>query len=447
MSLLMDALKKAEQAKRGGRLDVTVPGATDPPAGAGDGGDASAMQSPQPADRSPAPETAASQAPATLPDLPLKLEELDDEFVTDTPRKPSPVGRPPAANSGARSEPALTPAKASPPPPVVKAAQTSTAEAANRTAAQNAFAAKQARADGNRSFSVVVGAITLLAVGGIGVYFWLQLKPSPGLSAAQPVAALNPGMTTPATGLNPAATRTLPLPPAPGLPHPVADAARDRPAAVARSVEARTAPGAAAAYSPIRITTSRPTLNPTLAEAYDAFQAGNLPKARADYERVLQTDPRNADALHGAAAIALREGRGADAQSYYLRLLDADPQDAVAHAGLLGLNSQGDPVGGETRLKTLLAAQPDAPALHFALGNLHARQGRWNEAQQAYFNAVTGDGDNPDYLFNLAVSLDQLHQAKLAAQYYRQALTAAAARPAAFDQARVAGRLRDLQPQ
>jgi tetratricopeptide (TPR) repeat protein len=445
VSLLMDALKKAEQAKRGGRLDVAVPGATDSPVGAADGNDAAAMQSPQPADRSPAPETAVSLAPASLPDLPLKLEELDDEFVTETPRKPSPARRPPAADSGARTEAAPAAAPASRPPPVVKAAQSSTAEAANRVAAQNAFAAKEALVGGKSSFGVVVGAITLLAVAGIGVYFWLQLKPSPALSGAQPAAALNPAATAPAAGLNPAPPRTLL--PAPGAMHPGAEPARDRPAAVARSVEARATPSAAAAYSPIRITTSRPTLNPTLAEAYDAFQAGNLPKARADYERVLQTDPRNADALHGAAAVALREGRGTEAQTYYLRLLDADPRDAVAQAGLVGLNAQGDPVSSETRLKTLLASQPDAPALHFALGNLLARQGRWNEAQQAFFNAVTADGDNPDYLFNLAVSLDQLHQTKPAAQYYRQALTAAAARPAAFDQARVAGRLRDLQPQ
>jgi tetratricopeptide (TPR) repeat protein len=49
-----------------------------------------------------------------------------------------------------------------------------------------------------------------------------------------------------------------------------------------------------------------------------------------------------------------------------------------------------------------LAAQPDSPTLNFALGNLYAQQGRWNDAQQAYFRAFAGDGDNPDYQFNLA---------------------------------------------
>ena len=44
------------------------------------------------------------------------------------------------------------------------------------------------------------------------------------------------------------------------------------------------------------------------------------------------------------------------------------------------------------------------------------------------------------------VSLDQLHQAKLAGQYYRQALAAAEGRPAAFDREQAASRLRELQP-
>ncbi|MGB5011473.1 MAG: tetratricopeptide repeat protein, partial [Candidatus Dechloromonas phosphoritropha] len=79
-------------------------------------------------------------------------------------------------------------------------------------------------------------------------------------------------------------------------------------------------------------------------------------------------------------------------------------------------------------------------------GNLYSRQNRWSEAQQVYFNAVAADPDNPDYLFNLAVSLDHLRQPKLAAQHYRLALDAAQRRPAAFDSDRVQLRLAELQP-
>ena len=61
------------------------------------------------------------------------------------------------------------------------------------------------------------------------------------------------------------------------------------------------------------------------------------------------------------------------------------------------------------------------------------QQGRWAEAQQAYFKAFATDPDNPDFAFNLAVSIDQLRQPKLALEYYRRALVLAEKRNADFD--------------
>jgi len=128
----------------------------------------------------------------------------------------------------------------------------------------------------------------------------------------------------------------------------------------------------------------------------------------------------------------------------YQAALTAHPKNARALAGYLGLSASRDPEGTESRLKTLLQEQADAPSLYFALGNLLAGQGRWHEAQAAYFQASSLDGSNPDYRFNLAVSLDQLRQGKPAADHYRQALEAAQHRPAAFDPTQVRTRLQIL---
>jgi MSHA biogenesis protein MshL len=128
----------------------------------------------------------------------------------------------------------------------------------------------------------------------------------------------------------------------------------------------------------------------------------------------------------------------------YLRALEADPKDARAYAALTLLRPAADMQQDESRLKILLAEQPDSPDLHFALGNLYTRGARWAEAQQAFFRAHAVERGNPDYLFNLAVSLDQLHQPRLAAQYYRQALAAAVRQPAGFDSARIEARLQML---
>ena len=91
------------------------------------------------------------------------------------------------------------------------------------------------------------------------------------------------------------------------------------------------------------------------------------------------------------------------------------------------------------------AAQPELAAPHFSLGNLYARHSRWADAQQAYFRAYTAEPENPDILYNLAISLEHLRQNKLAAQYYGQAIAAAQTKPAGFDKAQAAARQAALQ--
>ena len=110
-----------------------------------------------------------------------------------------------------------------------------------------------------------------------------------------------------------------------------------------------------------------------------------------------------------------------------------------------GLSSLKPPAGNdESRLRTLIAAQPSAPALHFALGNVYAGESRWNEAQQAYFNAYSLEPANPDYRFNLAISLDRLGQHALAKRFYLEASELAHDKPAAFDPAAALARAKAL---
>jgi Tfp pilus assembly protein PilF len=192
---------------------------------------------------------------------------------------------------------------------------------------------------------------------------------------------------------------------------------------------------------------TRPEPDANLLRGHANIQRNDLEVARRDFEQALQRDPNNIDALLALGAIAQRQGRPSDAESWYQRALVANPSDPAVQAAVLnGAVAGADPQTTESRLKTLLAGQPESAPLNFALGNLYARQQRWSEAQQSYFNAVAGEGDNPDYLFNLAVSLDHLRQGKPAAQHYRLALEAAERRPSAFDREQVRRRLAELQP-
>jgi tetratricopeptide (TPR) repeat protein len=213
---------------------------------------------------------------------------------------------------------------------------------------------------------------------------------------------------------------------------------------VARAIRgaglAPASPTGGAAFKIKRVSTPD-KLHPRLLRAYAAWQSGDLVAAKRDYERVLRSDSRNRDALLGLGAIAIREGRWDEASARYTTLLRLNPRDSIAQTGLISVHENVDPLRGESQIKILLRAEPDAPHLHFTLGNLYAEQNRWGEAQAAYFDAYRLQSGNPDYTYNLAVSLDQLGKADAAAGYYRQALELAAENGAIFNQPSVRDRL------
>jgi Tfp pilus assembly protein PilF len=422
----MDALKRAEATKR--QSQATQSAAT------------ADVLSPH---SSSAPSVEyTSRRTSSLPELPGELELLDDQFAPPDRR-----------GAGLR--------------PAPQAAAAAEKDAARQAAAQ-VFAVK--KPGSGTSFHVGLGLFTLTAVAAIAAYFWWQLRPSspsPADVAVPSAAIVAPPSSAADTArrIGPTLQRADSSPTKPGAPQAAAqDIPRPSAAAPARAnsplgarparpgmtekgtlADAPPEEGALAPDSSIRITRSRMQVNPAASRGYRQFQSGNLAAARQEYERALAEDPRNADTLDALAAVALRQGRNDDAAAYFQRALETDPRDATAQASLIMLRGGNNATQLESRLGSLTAAQPDAHAAHFALGNVHAAQGQWREAQQAYFQAYTTDPGNPDYQFNLAISLDQLHQPKLALQYYQSALAAAEARPAAFDKAQAQSRARELQ--
>jgi len=207
---------------------------------------------------------------------------------------------------------------------------------------------------------------------------------------------------------------------------------------------ARPAPRPGETFAPIAISAPTPAVDPILEKAYESLQRNDLVAAREGYQRVLAREPTSRDALLGLAAIDVRTGQLESAESRYLRLLDTDPRDTHALASLLALRGQLDPLAAESRLKNLLANQPESAPLHFSLGNQYAQQSRWTEAQGAYFKAYSVDPENADYAFNLAISLDRLHQRNLALDYYQRALALAGKRTASFNPAQARTRVQEL---
>lgn len=196
---------------------------------------------------------------------------------------------------------------------------------------------------------------------------------------------------------------------------------------------------------PIQITSHRPSQSP-METVQLALLKGDTEHARQIYERMLRLDPHDLEALSGLALLHLHLGNPAIAEPLISKALSLSPRDPQARALQITLRASNNTSPQiESELKQLLTEQSTAAPLHFVLGNLYARQGRWKEAQQAYFDAATGDHGNPDYLFNLAISLEHIQQTNAAQQYYRAALIAKERRPAAFDRATLVNRIDILE--
>ena len=459
MSLLMDALKKAELAKRQGQTEGAGETAEPEPGGGlalepHHGASTAQAAASEPA----ASEAAPASAPtgATLPHLPSHLEELDAEFLAEAKKAasarlkapPPPPLREPQADQPPAADMPRAPMHAEP-----RRGQPESAAAQGRSAAQNLFAAKQVeKPPARKTFAIAVGVVTFLTVCGIGGYFWWQLQPKSAPMVSRVPPPPPPAAVAPAPTV--AALPAAPVTAAPTAPRPSAPTAADdeddsAPGAAKTPAPARRARSSLAASTesegPVHVTRAPLQVNPALMRGFEAFNRGDLALAQIEYERAQKSDPRNTDVLHGLAAIAVRQGRNDQAELLYRRITEADPQDAVAMAALINSRGQIDPGVAESRLKSLAAAQPELAAPHFALGNLYARHGRWPDAQQAYFRAFNAEPDNPDILYNLAISLEHLRQNKLAAQYYSQAIATAQSRPAGFDKAQAAARLQSLQ--
>lgn len=318
-------------------------------------------------------------------------------------------------------------------------------------AAADLIRAQEAGREGTR-LAILLGVLVLVVVG-MGGYFYIAvympwlLLPKPVASPAPVVVAVSPassGPIQPLPAAQPAAMPESALPEMPPELKPVPPA-QPKPKTVSRDESNPAVPAVRSASMPARVAVPAvaPVASDSLLAAYDLLQSGQYEQARQAYERLRVAQPGNPDVVLGLAVIAQRQNRSDDAAQLYLRAIELDPRNGFAQAALVGLIGRADPAAAEAKLKQLIRQQP-AAYLHFALGNVYAAQGRWNEAQGGYFEAQRLEPESADYAFNLAISLEHIGQPKLAAEYYQRALRLSQGKAGNFDSAQARSRLQQL---
>ncbi len=470
MSLLMEALKKAEQAKR----KVTEAPAAVAPAPA-------LTLELTPADAAapkPASIPAAQPASAAAPALTAAAFTLMTGRVADN--NPSVASLEMQAASAAMqieaapapksapTAPQITPATLKLEPGLDHSASTRTASAARRLPPRRGLPAAWTAA--------AVALLCALAGGGYWYYNSMAqyltqqatlgapqtaltsiTEPPPAVAAPLPAVTpaadkipprapvkIKPASKPPRVEITPLALASAPLnPPAANVPAPVI-AAPGPAAPPASSNPAVNPPVTAPEPLGISRDTQQNDIFTALQTAYRAYQSGDDARAQNLYSQVLSRDEHNRDALLGMAALAVRQKDFVRAQEIYSELLTLDPRDSIAQAGFVSVSGSFDPLQQEARIKALLEQEPGASHLLFTYATFLMQQQRWLEASRTLLPAVQAQRDNADYAFNLAVCFDHLGQTDTAVKYYRAALDLAAKQSTRFRPADVQQRLQAM---
>jgi len=169
----------------------------------------------------------------------------------------------------------------------------------------------------------------------------------------------------------------------------------------------------------------------------------------AMYLRTLHFNPENARIKYNLGHVYARQGRFQDAETVFRELLKIAPE--VVHPRIaLGkaLCDQGrywegiaeyEKVHNPGKLKSLLARNleltynllaskyqqrlkndPDNPQLHYSLGVVYAKSGKYSEAVEHYLRTLAKSPDDKAALYNLAVCYEHLTRPQDAIEYYRR---------------------------
>ncbi|MCX7156840.1 MAG: tetratricopeptide repeat protein [Rhodocyclales bacterium] len=193
-------------------------------------------------------------------------------------------------------------------------------------------------------------------------------------------------------------------------------------AAAGSAPAAKSASRAAGAKAATPVFVAKPAAVSALDTAYAALTEGRFDDAAEAYDRALQKNSGERDALLGLAYIAQRQGNRDEARAYYQQVLRQEPGHPGASAGLLSLSAESDLQMTVSRAREMAERNPDSAIVLSTLGGILAKEGRIAEAQQAYFKALTLEPDNALHAYNLAVALDRLHKYAQAQAYYQRAL-------------------------
>lgn len=153
-------------------------------------------------------------------------------------------------------------------------------------------------------------------------------------------------------------------------------------------------------------------------------RAGRLSQAETIYRRILQDQPKNTDALHLLATLALQSGKPEAAVSLLQQAIRYNKRNAAYHLNLgLAYKAQGRLVSALDSIDTALQVQPGFAEAHYHRGAILALQRRHAEAARALRQAIAARRDYPQAHARLGNALAAQGRFDKAVEAFQRALS------------------------
>ena len=151
---------------------------------------------------------------------------------------------------------------------------------------------------------------------------------------------------------------------------------------------------------------------------------GQFDEAACAYERVLQAEPENLNALIHLGAIRLRQGRAAEAERLLSQAVALQPDLADAQANLAAALQQSGRPEAISHYKRALSLRPDMQDARYGLAMCLQTGGEIPAAIVQYEEILRAEPSQPEANYNLARLLAQLGRTAEAVDRYRVAAAA-----------------------
>ncbi len=158
-------------------------------------------------------------------------------------------------------------------------------------------------------------------------------------------------------------------------------------------------------------TESSPEIHNNLGRVHLA--RGELAEAQREFERALELDPDNAEALIRIGSVERARGSVAEAERYIERALQVDPDSITALCELAEIKRDRGELDESIRLyREALSINDSHPFVYVGLGDSLQRAGRLDEAERTFLTVLELDPDSFEAHYNLGVT--RLNQGRVA---------------------------------